>query len=676
MPSVSAESLWSMGFVYKGFPYTQTSSGSTYPTVLAMGFVYKGLPFFGASGNIGDVTFIGEGNLSASLGVTIGLSATFIGDGELIPARDLDLIDVVLSGAGDLIAITASSVLDLGNVGLSGSGDLSGVIADFPFSIYYSNILEITEYYSIDASVNLNVIDNYLIPTTNVTAPGNVFEPTIILDGNYLIQNPATDPGGDISQTSLYINIKNAGLTNISACDLEGYSFTLDYSGGNFSIVSSKKMGNLGDVIDLYSFKGTITTTGQSLSNSQAGFTHKGIFGTPKLNRFFQYLMSSNTTMLPLLTNPSFLQTVSDNWQTASQVAQGIASIAGVQLQWLTFDTAVSDFRIEANMTALDAMASMASRVGAQLRWNGQDKYIVAYPDQFFGYWTPPSCSLINSDGLNNENYLDLTTGLYGLNQAILPSYSGTFNSGTKSVGNVTTPTGNFPQVQQVAKVKQKLEIEDPPLIFDLPFDYDKVYIQILVGSNGDTSGTNQVSIHNFITRDPKEFFEFDVLGFANEYVFYTSVGGAYIPQVKVDSKLFPTVNSSIDNGNFVLTIACTRRSLTPTTNVNDTQQQAAQGMSQEKYRFIKVYSGSFSCVFFGSIPIPGMWASALIPNVRLNIPNNFGGYDTVVIGDVLVEGIIESVTFNFPGFITVNVAQYKRLLYNQIPFINYGNNQ
>ena len=538
----------------------------------------------------------------------------------------------------------------------------------------YGSVLSVSGSISSLFTTNINVQEDYLLPITNVTSPSNIFEPTIIVNGSYIVQNPSTDPGGDISNTSLYVNIKNAGLTGISACDLEGYSFTLDYSGGNFSIISAQQMGSLGSEIDLYGFKGTITTTGQTISNGQAGFSHRGIFGAPKLNRFFQYIMSANTTMLPLLTNPSFFLSNPNQWQSAASIARAIAAAAGIELQWLVFDTVVSNFRLEDNMTALDALSSMASRAGAQLRWNGNNKYIITYPDQFFGYWSPPSCTLISAEGLSNENYLDLTTGLYGVNPSPLPQFVNQFQAGERTLP--TQPNGTKPQVQQVAKVKNKLTSEDPPLVFDLPFDYDTVYIQILVSDTGDTGGSNQVALRNFVTRDADEWFEFDIFGFNNEYVFMTNVGGAYIPQVKVDYRLFPEPNTSVDNNNFVLSLACTRRQL-PLGDNNSalSEQAAAAAQAQDYYRFMKSYSGTFSCVFFGSIPIPGMWASATIPNVRLSIPNSLGGYDTKVIGDITVEGIIESVNFSFPGLLTIQVAQYKRLSYVGVARINYGPN-
>lgn len=636
-----------------------------------LSFAFDGSPFTASSSPSSFINF--------DEGILVTDSVTALVDGNFIDTADtlsinyqitfdegIGVGDALLSSSGSTITPFDTVLSTLIKVGKFDSKDLSTKFG-------------VKEYVNAIQTVNVNVQEDYLLSTTNVSSPSNIFEPTIILNGSYLVQNPSTDPGGDISKTSLYINVKNAGLTAISACDLEGYNFTLDYNGGNFSIVATQPMGVLGDIVDIYGFKGSITVNGLSLSNNQAGYTYKGIFGTPKLNRFFQYLMSANTTMLPLLTNPAFYQTQPNNWQSASSIARGIANLAGIDLQWLVFDVPVSDFRLEDNMTALDALSSMASRAGAQLRWNGNNKYIICYPDQFFGYWTPPSCSLIATDGLSNENYLDMTTGLYGINPSTLTAWSNNFQAGEKTLPDAPNKDAVAPQLQQIAKVKTKLTSDDPSLVYDLPNDYDKVYIQILVNESGNVGGTNLVDpLQNYCTRDPKQWFEFLVsapVSVANAYVFTSNIGGAFVPQCRVDYKLFPSPNSSIDNNNFVLSIACTRKNLTPTAPVNEAQQKIAQGMAQDYFRFNKVYSGTFSVVFFGSIPVPGMWASATVPNVRVRIPNNSGGYDIRVIGDVTVEGIIESVNFNFPGFITVQVAQYKRLRYSEVPRINYGLN-
>lgn len=627
------------------------------------------------------VNFItGQGSLLGTVTLVGQRSATITGTANVFATPNNP--SAFITGQGSLSAF-AGTISGISSI-ISGQGSLRQTTT-IPFVQKYGCILQVEKYattnygtsMTVPASINssyttnINVTEDYLLPTSSITASGNIFQPTIIVNGAYVAQNAATDPGGDISATSLYINIQNAGLTNISACDLEGYSFTLDYNGGSFNIISSKTMGNLGDVIDLYGFKGTITTTGQTISNSQAGFVHRGIFGQPKLNRFFEYISNSITTLTPLTTNPAFFNTLVQNWQSASSIARAIAGIAGINFQWLIFDVPVSDFRIEATMSALDALSSMAQRAGGQLRWNGDNSYIVCYPDYFFGYWNPPSCTLVNSDGLSNENYLDMTTGLYGTNPGVLVSYTPKFNAGIKTLPVPTNPSN--PQVQQVAKIKTNMTTDDPPLIYDLPFDYDQVFIQILVSPTGDTGGTNSVSINNFVTTDPGQWFEYSFASLASDFVFVSNVGGAYIPQVKVDSRVFPSPNSSVENGNFVMTIACTRKNL-PSSPASVAQQAAAAGLSQDHYRFIKTYSGTFSTVFFGSIPVPGMWASATVPNVRLSIPNNSGGYDIKTIGDVTVQGIIESVNFSFPGFITVTVAQYKRLYYSEVPYINYGN--
>lgn len=58
--------------------------------------------------------------------------------------------------------------------------------------------------------------------------------------------------------------------------------------------------------------------------------------------------------------------------------------------------------------------------------------------------------------------------------------------------------------------------------------------------------------------------------------------------------------------------------------------------------RYIKTYTGTFSCYFYGTIPLPGMWGSA------------------TYCGET-IEGIIESVSLS-NNILTVQVAQYFKI--------------
>lgn len=561
-------------------------------------------------------------------------------------------------------------------------------------------------------TTDIAVIENYLQPVSNISNPSNPFKPTVVRNGSYLVSNVETNPPNGTSGTSLYINVLNAGLTTISACDLENYNFTLDYGGGSWSMTSTTAMGSLGSIVSIFGLKGTITEAGTVISNSTAGFIYSGIFGNPLLNKQFQYMALSNEILATLVTNASYTRADSTKWISGRSVTAIVATITGISIAWQIPDVPISDFRLENTMTALGAISSVAERAGGQLRWNGNNSYQIAYPDQAYGLWEVPDCSLLLPEGIKQSCFFDLETGGAG----------GTFtsvigNSGGAGLQNIistpsiidpttrTLPTtdvgtgsgtsnpadqGTAPQVQQVAKTTKKLTEDDPPLIYDLPYDYDKIYIQILVPANGSTAGTNAVSNRNFITKNPQEFFEYDVSGFGQFFIFTTNIGGVLQPQVLINHQVFASGNDSIDGGNFVLTMACTRKSISPKLNANNTPNQDKKQLedlakkqeeeskaklrdiltqTETRIKFVKLCSFSISSVFFGSIPVPGMIGKVTVPGVVLRLPDG----STKTIGDVVVEGIIESVSFSYPGNISVQLSTYRRINYYEVRFIEYG---
>lgn len=119
------------------------------------------------------------------------------------------------------------------------------------------------------------------------------------------------------------------------------------------------------------------------------------------------------------------------------------------------------------------------------------------------------------------------------------------------------------------AKITKAPSAQDPPLIFDLPFDYEKVGIQILVPEGKDLTGANSWGIQNFITDKAQRVFKFNATG--TPYLFQSLVEGAYIPQLKIDHTLIPD-NPSINEGNFVLTVYVSRKEAgaTPPATISD----------------------------------------------------------------------------------------------------------
>jgi hypothetical protein len=110
-------------------------------------------------------------------------------------------------------------------------------------------------------------------------------------------------------------------------------------------------------------------------------------------------------------------------------------------------------------------------------------------------------------------------------------------------------------------RVTEKLTEQDPPIIVQLPLDYDEVLLQILVPEGKSLEGENSLGLQNFVTNKPGSAFKFNDIAYANAYIFSTEVGGAHIPQLKLDHRLFPD-NESVNEGNFILTVLVSRKSV------------------------------------------------------------------------------------------------------------------
>jgi hypothetical protein len=550
------------------------------------------------------------------------------------------------------------------------------------FSPSFSNRLGVYADSNQSYSINLGVLEDNLIAVTNVCAAGNVFEPTIISNGEYIVYNASTAGGiNDPSATCLYIAIKNDGLTACDICDLLGLNFTLDYNGGQWNLIGPCEIGECLEEVDIYGFRGTIKDTGFEISSSTLGYKYAGTFGALGLSKEFRYTLSGNPQFAGLLSNQTLQPPESSRWATASSAALAIAARAGVQLQWAVHDVPLKDFRLEEGQTALEALSTLASRVGAQLRWNGNNKYLICYPDFYVGLWEVPSCNLLLPGSQTKDCNCDLSTYLR-TSRILIGSLPNRTDTGIKQLPNANAQNnGSSPQVQLIAKNTKRLTEDDPDLVYDLPFDYDQVFIQTLVPGNGVTGGQNLVGINNFVTRDPQQYHTFNNADLGEAFVLVTNIGGVYQPQVKLNYKVLPVEgsNDTIDAGNFVTSLYCTRKSLANDFQKQQEEEAAKQredlGRTQDNYRWIKTCEYKIQVVFFGSIPVPGMWGRVTIPGVKMYKADcdNPDGTLLTDFGDVTLEGIIESVNFNYPGYITVTMAQYRKLLFYNSAQINYA---
>lgn len=499
---------------------------------------------------------------------------------------------------------------------------------------------------------------NSLVGAT-ATGGSNPFDPAVAIGGVSII-----GPVPPVEAKTVYISIPNTGISTHSSWDgLYRYGVSLDYGGGSFSVGSDTPIGANGQEIQLFGLNAIITRGGGidgfEYSSTLKGYNASGIFGSAKLNRQINLAIGGSIIASPIVLNPSLIQAPANTWLTARSISQVIGSICGVNINWSANDVSVKDFSLEPGMKGIDVLQSMAQRVGATLRWFGNNNYYVAYPNQTVGSFVVPNQALITQSGISMEPILDLDTGISGgVNQGIyvLPQISTTSSTAAGSTGapNPSASAAN-PTVVQVAKVGKLLTDDDPPMIFDLPYNYDQVYVQILIAPGQSTSGANGLGIQNFVTTNPQQVFLLSDTGFANQLIFNTLVGNAYIPQVKIDSRIMPE-NDAVQAGNFTLTVFCTLKDLNGAYQAaQDDANNNGSAVQQRNPQFIKTHQGKINCFFFGVMPLPGMLGTATVD-------------------DKTVSGIIENVTFTPPGILSIDIARYARLNFTQ-PFINIGTN-
>jgi len=505
--------------------------------------------------------------------------------------------------------------------------------------------------YGLDTT-NIVITPNNLVAVTSASSVSNPFAPTIIVNGVTTVTNPSTAPSPTyVDSSTNYVNFDNPGISGTSYCDLNGANFSLDYSGGSFAVTSnnpwigSTYQTNLGQQVSILGFTGTIVDWGRTISSSEKFYTTSGIFGSPTLNKQFNIITYQSSQYFQFLTNQANLYSVppQNSFTTVGGMARAVADLCGVSLSFMVPDAPYHDSLSQSGLTGLEALNSLASLVGATLRWNGNNHYSICYPDYYAGLWEVPYEDLINASGISYEYHLDLGLGVSGAGVMDLPVNS-LFDPSAKDISGQSGISS--PQVRQVGKVSKLLTSSDPPVVFDLPQDYDKVYLQILIAPGQGTGGANQLGIQNFVTTDPGQWFEFSDTSFSNFYIFQSNVGGYFIPQCKIDHLLMPQ-NDAVQNDNFTLTVAVTTKSLSNSYDSAFKDAELAyrdiQARIQANVRFIQVYTGTINATFFGSIPVPGMWGKA------------------TYCGET-VQGIIESVTFTAPDRVSVRVAQYRRI--------------
>ena len=173
--------------------------------------------------------------------------------------------------------------------------------------------------------------------------------------------------------------------------DLYNFQTNLDYSGGTFSLDSIPPYGQTGGAqMQVFGLTATITDPGRRYSNSMRAYTTGGIFGSPLLNKQFRLINNGEylyfSSGLPNkrrrikqgILAPMGLTLPLKRNKAKDLLAMMIANMCGINLIWMAQDIPVLNFSYEATMNGISALNSLAGRVGATLRWHGNNTYYVA----------------------------------------------------------------------------------------------------------------------------------------------------------------------------------------------------------------------------------------------------------------------------------------------------------
>lgn len=524
--------------------------------------------------------------------------------------------------------------------------------------------LQIIVDFDITDSVDLEVTAPTIVPVTDAADPLNVLEPTVIINGEYVFQNGGTDPGGDISDVLEYIRLSNivTGVTQI--CRVYRLSLELDYEGGTFSMNLDTDIGDEGDTLTLLGLPAYITRAGERLSSGQQGYTYRGLIGYPVMNKQLVF-QGFSTNLQKIIPSQRLVISGSDKWTSVRTAFSAIMKTAGLTSTWTVRDFPLTDFTQETGMPVIDALRSLVARAGAVMRFNGVG-YDVVYPDQASFSFMIPRCELIGPDGIGYERIKDVETGVTGTGMQVLPR-SLVFDSSKEPIPEPLRepPVGTQPTVTRLTNITKFLTRDDAPITFDLPVDYDKVYIQTLCphfvnGSLPTIVGTN------FCTLDPTVWVE--LTQYAG-YVNWANIGGVFVPQVLVNWTLFPEENSDVSGGHFTMALAYTRKARVAAADTEaEARERESAGFNQEVFRFVRTYEGSVQSLFYGALAMPGMGLGTVANTEGISSitdplclgPDGDPDYPTQ--SQVCVSGIIETVSLNIPGYMNLGIVNFARL--------------
>lgn len=519
-------------------------------------------------------------------------------------------------------------------------------------------------------SAIIGVLADNLVAVTNATSLSNPTTPTFVSNGVVVYSNAGTLPSaGEIAKAKCYVNFTCNNLVgSLSASQLLSWNMSLNDQGGTWNSTSTVDLPTYGSEPSVFGFKGTITKKGFNYSSSSAGYSNSGIFGSRNLNRELAFLIYGNPSYSPNIVNQNLQYPKLVDIKTHSDAARLIASLASISISWNIPDYQLLNWQPQASMTALQALSSLASECGGVLRWNGGTSYLITYPDRSTGNWTVPNCCLITA--MSKECSLDLNSGFYNPGTYLLPQYAlidagtaliiaygqtgGTIQGGLNTgiaepsqTQGTTLLSGNIPgnpALEQVKAIYTTPNVYSGAIPYPVQLDLDtqKIWVQSVFETSSD-GGT-------YSTYDSNSWTLVQA-GLLGPNTILSDKNGQIRYNFQLGSNFFPsTTNADVTNKKWYLRVGVTKNAI-PAKYVNEAASSLAKTLM--KYRFIPMCTGSISCAFFGSIPVPGMTATA-----------TFNGQT--------ISGIIESVSFSNPGTITVNFVNWAKFeFYSQLKAVD-----
>ena len=493
----------------------------------------------------------------------------------------------------------------------------------------FSTEIQIAHQRNDSFSAELVLMKDDPFPVQSTTSLSNPFEPSAVIDGVTIFNNPATFKGASGS----YISINDIGY---GSCDFKQLNVSLNLGGGSFSALTyTVPLGALGTTVMVAGLPFLITYVGR-VADPLVGLIHKteGVFGTvPILNK--QILLVLGTQELKnfagLFPSTPVSSAPPDQWKNVSSAARAIAGAAALSMLWATTDAPLVDQFLETGMTVGDALRSLAARVGGIVTPT-QSSYVVIDPAAGFGGWLPflsNSCYFV--DGAEGGTHLDVDGQQIVIPVNPVPG-SGFAAQGASFVKSpILFPPA--PPVHHLHTFRSVIPAGGPPVYIELPGDFKEGRIQIFLGDG-------MPSVPNAVT-DVSQWF-------ATGFPIVTDNDG--VERIRISSTDF---NAGLVDGQFTMNIGY----LKDDAGVNAASAQAAsEGIQrkrlliqseQEKLRYFRKESGTLSMKFFGSMPIPGN-----------NTSFTYNG--------IPISGIVEAANLTYapPGIATlsVQIAKYYKL--------------